>query len=69
MIRFSTLGNSIILVQNLHIMFKRITKRDILFFFFGAFAMFLIEVIVSWDSAVASVKKGYNDAHEEANIR
>lgn len=48
-------------------MLKRITKRDILFFFLGIVTMILIEVVSDWDAHVNAFKKGYNEAHEEAN--
>lgn len=41
---------------------KNLTKRDILFFLAGVFAMLLIETIYDWDSAKQSFMKGFNDA-------
>lgn len=38
-------------------LFMKITKRDILFFMLGAFAVLVMIIIYDWDDAV----KGFND--------
>jgi hypothetical protein len=44
---------------------RKITKRDLLFFFLGIFAYFIFETIYSWESAKASFMKGYNETRNE----
>ncbi len=39
---------------------KKITKREVLFFFLGVFAFFLFETIYDWDNNVNAFKEGYN---------
>ena len=43
---------------------KKITKRDVLFFFLGIFAFFLFESVYNWEETKDAVKKGYIDGHE-----
>jgi hypothetical protein len=42
----------------------KITKRDILFFFIGLLAAFIIEVIVHWDNHVVAFGEGKKAAQE-----
>jgi len=39
---------------------KKITKRDVAFFFIGIFTMLIIDSVLDWDSTVKSFKAGYN---------
>jgi hypothetical protein len=40
---------------------KKITKRDILFFFIGLFTMLIIESIYNWPDSIKSFKAGFKD--------
>jgi hypothetical protein len=40
----------------------KITKRDIAFFAFGIFTLFIIETIVDWEGNKKSFKDAYNTA-------
>jgi hypothetical protein len=40
---------------------KKITKRDVLFFFIGLFTMLIIETIYNWPESVNSFKAGLKD--------
>ncbi len=39
---------------------KKITKRDVLFFFLGIFTFFIIESVWDWDNTVKSFMEGFN---------
>jgi len=39
---------------------KKITKRDVAFFFIGIFTMLIIDSVLDWDSTVKSIKAGLN---------
>jgi len=39
---------------------KKITKRDVAFFFIGIFTMLIIDSVLDWDSTVKSIKAGFN---------
>lgn len=45
---------------------KKITKREVVAFILGITTML---IIVKWDDSVNSFKKGWNEAHEKANIK
>jgi hypothetical protein len=40
---------------------KKLTKRDVLFFFAGLLLMFVIEMIYNWNDFKQGFTKGYND--------
>lgn len=40
---------------------KKITKREVKFFFFGVLAMIVVETVYDWDGFKDSVKRGYHD--------
>jgi len=40
---------------------KKISKRDILFFFLGIFAFFLFEFIYDWDETKRVFQNGYEN--------
>lgn len=40
----------------------KITKREIVFFFIGVFAMVLIDVVFDWSDAKKSFMDGFNGA-------
>jgi hypothetical protein len=44
---------------------KKITKRDVAFFFIGIFTMLLIEVVFDWDNTVKGFKEGYNSTQSK----
>ena len=41
---------------------KKLTKRDVLFFFAGLMAMLVIEALYDWEGAKKDFMKGFNDA-------
>lgn len=43
---------------------KRITKRDVAFFFMGLVAFFIIDSLVNWNETGAAFKKGYYDGRK-----
>jgi hypothetical protein len=43
---------------------KKITGRDIFFFFMGIAALFFIELVFNWEETVNIIKQGYNDGYE-----
>lgn len=45
---------------------KKITKRDVLFFFLGIFTMLLIDSVLDWDNSVKAFKAGVNAADGKA---
>jgi hypothetical protein len=47
---------------------KKITKRDVLFFFLGIFTFFIIESVWDWDNTVKSFKEGWNAGSEKAEM-
>ena len=40
---------------------KKITKRDLIFFFLGLLTFFVIESIYDWEGSKRDFLKGYND--------
>ena len=42
---------------------KKITKRDVLFFFIGIFTMLIIDIIWDWKNVVQGAKDGWNESH------
>lgn len=42
-----------------------LTKKNILIFFLGMFTMFLIEIVLDWDSFVKAFEEGVNAAESE----
>jgi hypothetical protein len=47
---------------------KKITKRDVAFFFVGIFTMLIIETVWDWDNSVKAFKKGWNSVDSNAKI-
>ncbi len=47
---------------------RKITQRDILFFFFGFLFMLLIELIVDFDSCKKGFLDGFNDARNTTEV-
>lgn len=47
---------------------RKITKRDVLFFFLGIFAFFLFETVYDWEGTKDAFQKGYNDG-KKSSIR
>jgi hypothetical protein len=45
---------------------KKITKREVLFFFIGIFTLLIIESVLDWDSTVKAFKAGANAASGKA---
>jgi len=45
---------------------KKITKRDVAFFFIGIFTMLIIESVWDWDNSVKAFKKGWNSVESKA---
>jgi len=45
---------------------KKITKRDVAFFFVGIFTMLIIDSVFDWDNTVKSFKAGYNSTQTQA---
>ena len=45
------------------IIMKKITKRDVTFFFIGVFTMLIIEIIWDWKNVVQGAKDGWNESH------
>ncbi|MFT4854727.1 MAG: hypothetical protein ACI9UV_001407 [Algoriphagus sp.] len=43
---------------------RKITKRDVAFFFMGLVAFFIIDSMVNWNETVAAFKKGYEDGRK-----
>jgi len=39
---------------------KKITKRDVAFFFLGMSVLLLVETVWDWDNSVKSFKNGWN---------
>jgi len=39
---------------------KKITKRDVLFFFLGLLTFFIIETIYNWEGSKKAVHRGWN---------
>jgi len=44
---------------------RKITKRDIVFFFLGLFAAFVIDVVYNWKESVQAFNDGANSALEK----
>lgn len=42
---------------------KKITKRDILFFFAGVFAMLVFEIVYDWDEFAKGFNSVWNEGH------
>jgi len=47
---------------NPKIMFKKITGRDVKFFFLGVFAMFVVVILFEWNDFVAGIETGMHSA-------
>ena len=47
---------------------KKITKRDVLFFFLGIFTLFIIESVWDWDNTVKDFKAGWNAGSGKAEM-
>ena len=47
---------------------KKITKRDVFFFFIGIFTMLIIESVWDWENTVKAFKAGANAASGKAEI-
>jgi len=45
---------------------KKITKRDVFFFFLGILIVLLIEIVRDWDNVVKGAKDGWNENHPRA---
>ena len=45
---------------------KKITKRDVAFFFVGIFTMLIIESVLDWNNTVKSFKAGFNSNQPKA---
>jgi hypothetical protein len=45
---------------------KKITKREVFFFFIGIFTMLMIESVLDWDNTVNAFKKGWNSVDLKA---
>jgi hypothetical protein len=43
---------------------KKITKRDVFFFFMGIAVLFFLDIIFNWEETVNIIKEGYNDGYE-----
>jgi hypothetical protein len=39
---------------------KKITKREVFFFFLGIFTMIIIDSVLDWDNTVKSFNDGWN---------
>jgi hypothetical protein len=46
-------------------MFKKITTRDVKFFFLGVFAMFVIVIFFEWNDFVAGIEAGMQTHNTE----
>jgi hypothetical protein len=47
---------------------KKITKRDVAFFFLGIITLFLFEVIFDWEGHKAAFKEGFEAAANKTPI-
>lgn len=47
---------------------KKITKREVFFFFIGIFTMLIIDTVLDWDSSVKAFKAGANAANGKAEV-
>jgi hypothetical protein len=45
---------------------KKITKRDVFFFFLGILIVLFIEIVWNWDNVVKGTKDGWNENHPGA---
>jgi hypothetical protein len=43
---------------------KKITKRDVFFFFTGILTLFFLDIIFNWEEAIHVVKEGYRNGYE-----
>ncbi len=50
-------------------MFKKITGRDVKFFFLGVFAMFVVVFLFEWNDFVAGIKAGMNSTPKTEMIQ
>ena len=46
---------------------KKITKREVQFFFLGILTMFLIESLLDWEGSVKAFKDGWNCVGPKTN--
>lgn len=44
---------------------KKITKRDVAFFFIGIITMLIIDAALDWDNTVKDFKAGYNSTQSK----
>lgn len=45
---------------------KKITKRDVKFFFLGVFAVLLLELILNWEENVRDFEAGFTGGYQES---
>ncbi len=50
-------------------MFKKITSRDIRFFFLGVFAMFVVVILFEWNDFVAGLESGMPHAPKTEMVK
>jgi hypothetical protein len=50
-------------------MFKKITSRDIRFFFLGVFAMFVVVILFEWNDFVTGLKGGMYHATKTEMVK
>jgi hypothetical protein len=43
---------------------KRITRRDVFFFFMGLVALIFLDIIFNWEEALQAMKDGWRDGYE-----
>ncbi len=48
---------------------KKITKRDVAFFFLGMFVLLLVETVWDWDNSVKSFKAGWNANQTKSEMK
>jgi len=48
---------------------KKITKRDVSFFFLGMFVLLLVETVWDWDNSVKSFKAGWNSYQPKTEMK
>jgi hypothetical protein len=43
---------------------KKITKRDVFFFFMGLVTLFFLDIIFNWEEAIHVMMEGFKDGSE-----
>jgi len=44
---------------------KKITKRDVLFFFLGVITILLLELVLNWNENIQAFEEGFMEGYQE----